>query len=269
MKIQNRSLFRPIHKNYRIDAKSGKDTTIYLYDEIGMWGISANRFVQDFDKITSKTINLRINSPGGSVFDGMTIFNAIKRHPSTVNVYIDGLAASIASIIALAGDSVMIAETGFYMVHDPWSVVVGSAKDMRKEADLLEKVEGTLVNVYATRSGMDEQQIENIMADETWYTADEAKEAGFIDGIYDADDDQEQIAALFDLSVFNKTPETLMNKKPEPSKRDIEKALRDAGLSNNQAKAMVANYKARDVQHDDDSDLKSIFDNYFEKRKIQ
>ena len=102
-------------------------------------------------KITAGTINVRINSPGGNVFDGVAIANAIKSHPAKTVVYIDGIAASIASIIALAGDEVVMAENAFFMFHEAWSITIGSAEDLRKEADLLDKIDGVLAQTYVKK----------------------------------------------------------------------------------------------------------------------
>ncbi len=234
MRIENRSPFQRNGRDaYRIENKAD-ETTVYIYDEISWWGVDAQDFVKDFNKIEAKSINIRVNSPGGSVFDGTTIFNAIKQHPSRTVAHIDGLAASIASIIVLAADEVIMAENAFMMIHEPWSMMAGSADDMRKEAELLDKVRGTIAKTYIDKSGKEEAEILNMMAEETWLTADEALEGGFVDAI----GSEREEKALFDLSVFNKVPDGLKDKKV--TAREVEHVLRDAGYSAKQAKGIVS-----------------------------
>ncbi len=113
---------------YRIEAASpGAEAEVYLYDEIGLFGVSAEQFVKDFAAIRAGKINLRINSPGGSVFDGMAIYQAVRRRRSETTTHIDGIAASMASIIALAADRVEMAKGASYMIHDPWVMAIGTA----------------------------------------------------------------------------------------------------------------------------------------------
>lgn len=187
---------------YEIRNDAGDAADILIYDRIGESffddGVTAKGFVEELKAISASQINLRINSPGGSVFDGYAIYNALRRHPATITAYVDGMAASIASIIALAGDEVVMAENALFMIHDPSMLAMGTADDMRKAADLLDKVGGQLVDTYAERTGMDPDDIRDAMAAETWYTADEALDAGFIDQVGDRQD----IAASFDLSAF-------------------------------------------------------------------
>ena len=240
MNIQNRSPFRQRSRaNYRIEAKGGQsEATVYLYDEIGFWGITADAFVKDLNKINAETINLRVNSPGGSVFDGTSIFNALRQHKSRVIAHIDGLAASIASVITMAADEIQMAENAFLMIHEPWSMVVGNADHLRQEASLLDKVSGTIAKTYMDRSGKDANEIASMMQDETWLTAQEALDAGFIDKIYEGKLDKAEVA-LFDLSVFAKAPAQLQPGK-DLTAREIEQILRGGGCSQRQAKAILA-----------------------------
>ncbi|WP_294981644.1 head maturation protease, ClpP-related [uncultured Microbacterium sp.] len=192
---------------YRIHNETEEPDTaeVLIYEQIGesFWGggVSAKQFAEDFAAITAPNINVRINSPGGSVFDGQAIFNAIDRHPSKVTTHIDGLAASIASVIALAGDEVVMASNALYMIHDPWAAAVGDASEMRKTADLLDKIAGQLVDTYAAKSGQDPADIAEAMHAETWYTAAEALDLGLIDRI--AGETSEEPGASFDMTPFN------------------------------------------------------------------
>ena len=173
----------------RIYSKGSKSAEVLIYDQIGKdwWtgeGIDAKSFAQALrDLGPVESINLRINSPGGLVFEGMAIYNALKDHPAEVHVHIDGLAASIASIIAMVGDTITMAENAAFMIHEPWGVTVGSAEDMLAEADLLQKLTDIGVSTYAARSGQSPESIRQAMKAETWYTAHEAKAAGFVDAI--------------------------------------------------------------------------------------
>ena len=139
---------------------------------------------------------LRLNSPGGSVFDAVAIYNAIKRHSGTVTVWIDGIAASAASYIAMAGDKVVMPENAFLMIHDPAGVVMGTAIDMRAMAEALDKIKGSLLQGYAAKSGRPQEEIAPLMAAETWLDAKDALDLGFADRIAEP----VRIAARFDVA---------------------------------------------------------------------
>lgn len=242
MRLQNRSPFQPRASltKYKVENKAELDeATVYLYDEISWFGVDAGQFVKDLNDIKAKTIHLRFNSPGGSVFDGTAIFNAIKQHKSKTVSHIDGLAASIASVIALASDEVRMAENAFLMIHDPWSIVIGNADTMREEAEFLDKVGKTIAKTYMDKSGKDEKEIKAMMNAETWLTAEEAKEAGFVDII--EENDEKAKATLFDLSVFANVPAQLKGDKRTPTARELESILKSSGFSNKQAKEILAN----------------------------
>jgi ATP-dependent Clp endopeptidase proteolytic subunit ClpP len=224
----------------RIVNKTPEEATVYLYDEVGWFGVEAESFIKDLNAIDAETINIRFNSPGGSVFDGTAIHNAIKQHKSRTVAHIDGLAASISSVIALAADEVRMSDNAFLMIHEPWSIVIGNADMMREEADLLDKVGGTIAKTYTNKTGKENEEIAALMAAETWMTADEALEMGFIDAIDTDEQDEKAKATLFDLSVFANVPDELKEAKPEPTPRDLERALRDAGCSAKHAKKILA-----------------------------
>jgi len=164
---------------------SVSETEISIFDEIGMYGISAKQFISDLKAIPANDkIVLKIHSPGGEVFDGNAIFNALQRR-GNVEVQIEGLAASMATVISLAGMPVKMAENGFYMIHNPWGVAMGDAAELRDQAELLDKIRSNMVGAYAAKSGQDPEQIQEWMDAETWFTAAEALAAGFIDEITD------------------------------------------------------------------------------------
>jgi ATP-dependent protease ClpP protease subunit len=170
---------------YRMAAK-GDRGEIYLYGAIGGdffgGGVSAKQFADDLKAMKSvKTIDLRINSEGGDVFDGKTMYSLLRDHGAKIVVHVDGLAASAASFVAMAGDEIMIAEGAFIMIHNPWTVAVGNAADLRQTADLLDTVGQTIADVYAARTKQPMAKITQWLADETWMTADESVKNGFAD----------------------------------------------------------------------------------------
>ncbi len=153
-----------------------------IYDEIGGWGITAKQFARDLKDLGKITqLIARIHSPGGDVFEGMAIYNILKNYPAHKVAHIDGLAASMASVIAMAFDEVVMPENAMMMVHKPWGGTMGDADDMRKYADLLDKVEGNLVGAYRDKTGMTDEQLHALLAEETWLTGREAVEKGFAD----------------------------------------------------------------------------------------
>jgi len=139
---------------YAIRAR-GTGAEVAIYDEIGAYGVSAKGFLAELGALPDGTpVDLRLNSPGGSVFDAVAIHNALKRHEGPVTVWIDGIAASAASYIAMAGDEIVMPENAFLMIHDPAGLVMGTAEDMRAMAEALDKVKGSLVSGYAAKSGL-------------------------------------------------------------------------------------------------------------------
>lgn len=187
---------------YEIKNAADDVAEVYIYDQIGEdWfgeGVTAKKFVEELNALKVARIDLHLNSPGGSVFDGVAIHNALLRHQATVTTYIDGLAASIASIIALAGERVVMADNALFMIHNPWGVAYGDSEELRKYADTLDKIRDTLVNTYAAKTGMGRDEIVAALNAETWYTAQEAQAAGFVDEV----SAPLQIAASFDLARF-------------------------------------------------------------------
>ena len=168
---------------YSIKAKANDTAEISIYDEIGFWGVSAASFAQDLKDCGNnlKQINLHIHSPGGDVFDGIAIYNLLKNHPANVTVYIDGLAASMASVIAMAGNEIIMPENAMMMIHKPWGIQGGDAEDMRKYADLLDRVENTLIPAYASKTGKTPEELAEMLSAETWLNGKECVEQGFAD----------------------------------------------------------------------------------------
>jgi ATP-dependent Clp protease, protease subunit len=236
--MRNRSPFHRGPANVRVlrAEDSSSSAEVLLYDEIGFFGIEARTLVPELKALDVDELHVRINSPGGSVFDGVAIANALREHKARVIVHVDGLAASIASVIAMAGDDVRMAENAFLMIHEPWNVSIGNADALRKDAEILDKIGETLIATYVARTDADESEVRAWMKDETWFTAAEAKAAGFIDAVVSG----AGVRAAFDLSAFAKVPAALAEEPAVPAKRDLERALRDAGLSRSAAKAILA-----------------------------
>ena len=152
---------------YEIKAMQNS-AEIIIYDEIGAWGVSAKSFMNELRSVGDVAdITLRINSPGGSVFDGMAIYNQIKSHPAQVTVHVDGLAASMASVIAMAGDIIVMPENAMMMIHNPWTVAIGDAEELRSNAEMLEKIKSAMISAYSSRTGLTSGEISEIMDAET------------------------------------------------------------------------------------------------------
>ncbi|MEY8205407.1 MAG: Clp protease ClpP [Bermanella sp.] len=197
----------------KLTIKNEGDTThVYLYDAIGgYWGIEAESFVTRLNDIDSPNIVLHINSPGGDVFDGRAIAVAIKQHKSKITGQIDGLCASAATYVSAACDSVTMADGGFYMIHEGWTLAMGNKQDFAKTVSLLEKIDDSILNDYQRKTGLDRDQLANWMASETWFSATEAKDHGFINAILDDDTDDKEIEnkSNWDLSAYANTPANL------------------------------------------------------------
>ncbi len=192
---------------FTIRAAGKKSAEILLYGPIGdMWGegISAKYFADSVRDIGAvDRLDVRLNSEGGSVFDGIAIYNTLNRHPAQIAVSIDGMALSIASVIAMAGDTISMADNALFMVHDPYGIVAGTSKDMREMADVLDMNAQNIVDTYAKRTRMPKDRIAALMAAETWMRAPDAKALGFVDEITQ----DLAIAASFDPRHFHNIPE--------------------------------------------------------------
>lgn len=209
---------------------TAKDETpeLMIYDVIvqdDFWGgITSKGINKELEGLKdSKEIKVRINSPGGSVFEGLAIYNSLVNHPAKIIVQIDSLAASIASIIALAGDEITMAENGFFMIHNPWSLAMGDASDMRKTADTLDQLKTSLITTYSARSGYTEEEISKLMDEETWLSGEQALEAGFVDSLIPVKEKAPK--ALLEPDLFKNCPESLIKtdeKEPEKQFKSLD-----------------------------------------------
>jgi len=200
----------PANSWYQMKNQNGT-AELMIYEEIGFWGITAQQFARDLAALGRVTkIEARIHSPGGDVFEGMAIYNLLKGHPAHKVCHIDGLAASMASVIAMAFDEIIMPENAMMMIHKPWGGTIGDADDMRKYADLLDKVESTLIGAYKTKTGLSDEELQALLADETWLTGAEAVAKGFADTLVQP----LQMAAQLNskrLKDFKNMPEALKN----------------------------------------------------------
>lgn len=192
----------------KVTNVAGKPSTatIHLYDAIDpYWGISAQSFVDQLNELEVDEITLRVNSPGGSVYDGIAIANALRAHDAKVTAYVDGLAASIASVIITAADEVVMMPNSEIMIHEASALGYGDARDLTKTADRLEKIGQNIAGAYADRAGGKAEDWRAAMLEETWYSASEAVAAGLADRVVSSDrhaDDAAKAKAAFDLSVY-------------------------------------------------------------------
>ena len=195
------------------------EATVYLYDAIDpYWGIDAGEFVKALSEITAKTIHLRINSPGGSVFDAEAIQTALQQHKARVVAHIDGMAASAATYVALAADEVEMSDGAMFMIHNAWTFAFGNASELVDTAALLEKIDANLLRDYQAKTGASAEQIKQWMDAETWFTAQEALTNGFVDRIYgntDAPEDAQSASA-------KKTDEDTHDPHKKPTKNSAE-----------------------------------------------
>ena len=204
---------------FRVE-QAADEATIYLYDVIvadDYWGgVSHKTFVPALNEIQAPVIHLRVDSPGGDVFAARAIEQAIREHPSQIVAHIDGHAASAASYVVMAADQRRIAPGGFVMIHKAWTIAFGNADELLQVADLLEKIDGTLVDTYAAATGQSPDQIREWLAAETWFTADEAVANGFADEIATGKQSGASARTRWDLSAYEHPPEIPAND-PEPA----------------------------------------------------
>lgn len=241
-----RVLNKPLDKPdwFKVQAADGGESEVLIYDYIGWPYNDPADLIRNIASLGDFTV--RINSPGGDVWDGMAIYNAFREHKGTVTTRIEGLAASMASVIAMSGKKVHSYDNAMLMIHNAWVVSAGNQYDLREIADILEKIDVNILNVYHDKTKLGKKELSEMMKNETWMSAKEAEEKGFIDKIITG----KAAKGAFDLSIFAHAPESYGTKEGgELSEREIERALRDAGGSRSFAKTIVSKLKGtqRDV----------------------
>lgn len=230
--------FDTTHKWYNVN-KDKEVPEIMIYDVIGDdWdGVTAKQFIKELNEIEADEIVVRINSPGGLVYEGLAIYNALKQFNGKVTTRVDAIAASIASVIFMAGDVREMPEASDLMIHKPWSMIVGDAEDMRAEADELDRVQNMLEDIYVKGSGMERTSVTEMLNATTWMEARTAQEHGFATQLLE---DVKIAACVFDLNTLADVPERHRKMAEAAQKRSEEKALRDEGLTKRDAKSKVS-----------------------------
>ena len=193
---------------YRFKNLASDEAELFLYDEIGGWGTLAEDFISELKAVTSPKLRVRVSSPGGSVFEGVALANALRAHPADVTVQVDGIAASIASVIAMAADRVVVQPQAMIMIHDAAGVCLGNAQDMQDMAALLDKISDNIADAYSAKAGGTRDEWRTRMRAESWFTAEEAVEAGLADEVMPArkqpsePDEAEPEMRRFDLAAY-------------------------------------------------------------------
>lgn len=236
----------------KAEVKADGDNVLSIYGAIGdFWDECDAKSVVDRISSMKGDITLKLNSPGGDVFDGITIMNALKAHEGKVTVIIEGLAASAASYLAIgAADELRMAEGAMLMIHNAWTFACGNSEDLRKQADLLDKLSENIASIYVNHSNKSLDEVKAAMDAETWFTASEARDFGF--NII-TDEHEARLENFEMLSVFNRVPESYRAsvRACRPStKRELEASLRTLGYSRNEAKAIASKAYAQDNQCD-------------------
>lgn len=247
-------------RQFSIVAKAN-EAEVFLYDQIGtsFWGdgISAKQFADQFKAISKVSrIVLHINSPGGDVFDGAAIYDLVRQSEIPVDVMVDGLAASAAFTVAMAGRKISIGEAGMMMMHNAKAFVGGSAADMRQTADVVEKISNQMADIYARRCNKPLADVKALMDAETWMTAQEAADMGFANEVIKCDPEEPDMAAevgaAFDLSKFQHVPEQLKMRIAALAGRQIlqEKLTATAAKEKVMAEEVKATATAVEVKED-------------------
>ena len=216
---------------FSVENMDHGETTLYVYDvivstddEAEYWGgISPEAFIKALNDIKSETIHIRYNTPGGDVFAARAMEQAIKDHPAHIVSHVDGYAASAGSYMALAGDEVIINESGFFMIHKAWTFAYGNSDDLLKTAELLDQIDGTLISTYHKATNQKPEDIEQWMKDETWIGGARAVELGFADSI--AEEKPKAKAKAWDMSAYAHAPEIenlVPDDEPEPPENEPE-----------------------------------------------
>jgi ATP-dependent Clp protease, protease subunit len=211
---------------FDIKAQADETVEVSIFDEIGYWGVTAKDFIDGIKPHKGKPLALSINSLGGDVFAGIAMFNALRNHGGEITVRVLGVAASAASLVAMAGDKIKMPRNSFMMVHNPWMFAAGNADELRDAADVLDKIGNALAGTYASRTGKTVEEVRKMLSEDTWLTAEEAVEAGFADEV---EEDLKAAAAVFDIerlpenvrTVFNSAnPKSSASPEPEDDETD-------------------------------------------------
>lgn len=217
-------------------AREGDDVSISIYDVIGedFWtgeGVTSKRIAAALRTIGNRDVVVNVNSPGGDFFEGIAIYNLLREHPHKVTVKVMGLAASAASIIAMAGDEIEISEIGFLMVHNAWAVAIGNRHDMREAAETMEPFDDAMAGLYAARAGVEKAEAAGWMDKETWFNGSQAIEAGLADRL---------------LSATEVTQNDDKGAKATAAARRVEAALARQGMPRNERRSLIGELSRRE-----------------------
>ena len=215
--------------NPGVKAATEGEASISIYEVIGEdpWtggGVTVKRIDGALRAIGNRDVTVNINSPGGDVFEGIAIYNRLREHQGKVNVKVLGLAASAASIIAMAGDSIQVGASSFIMIHNAWVLAVGNRHDMREIADFLEPFDRALADVYVARTGQELESVQAAMDAETWFSGSQAVEKGYADALLAADEvveDTAQAAVAKDVKAVRRVEAALCHEMPRSAARDL------------------------------------------------
>lgn len=192
---------------YRITNQAGGPVVVDIFDEIGFWGVNAAAFQRELAQVSASEITVNLSSPGGEIFEGIAIYNALRTHPANVTVRVSALAASIASVIAQAGDRIVMLSGAQMMIHEGMGFCAGNAAEMQQMAELLDRQSANIADIYAERAGGTPEQWREQMRAETWFNAEEAVAAGLASEVEalprKGEQAEETVTARWDLSVFN------------------------------------------------------------------
>lgn len=207
-----------MNKWFDIQNKANSETAdIYIYSEVGGFDVNAKSFINELKAVKDKNIDVHINSLGGSVFDGLAIYNALKTHTKKVTTKVEGIAASIASVIAMAGDQIEMAENSLFMIHNPFAMSGGDANELRKTADILDKIRNEIAGIYASKSNHNAEHYIDLMDVETWFNSDETLELGLVNGITQS----LKIENNYDISKFQNITDKKINDIINKSKTNV------------------------------------------------
>lgn len=241
---------------FRVLNKAKEIPSIEIFDDIAShdyWGeYTPKKLKDELKNIKSDEINVYINSGGGEVYSGFAIYNMLVNHKAKINVIIEGIAGSIASVIAMAGDNITIYESAAIMIHNPWTFAAGDAEEMQEAAEQLTRIGEQLAKIYHDRTGVEIEEIKTMMNKETWMHGEEALQLGFVD---ESIGNKKVAACVCDLSNFKNVPDEILkaqqNYKKSMNKRDVEEGLRDLGYSKTEALNIVSRKKEADLSDSD------------------
>jgi ATP-dependent Clp protease protease subunit len=223
---------------YDIKALSDDDAVLFVFDILGWPFNDINAMIRDLSAIKPKNLLVRLNSPGGDPIDTFAFYHALKNYSAKVTVRIEALAASAASFLALAGSEVQAYPSSLLMIHNSYVMAVGNRFELAEIADILEKIDGNMQDIYTAKTKIGKREMSDMMKAETWFTAKEAKERGFVDTILEG----KAVKAAFDLSMFANAPDGIGDDSQgrDLTRKETEHALRQAGASREYARAVAA-----------------------------